>query len=84
MGLTLILRNAKYLLKESQDLLHQKYSFQRSVLTCFSSRLFDESDQNMRRDHFHGALCKPYNPAVNIHSAYVTLDVFFSRMHATL
>ena len=75
---THVLRNAKYLLpKESQDFLHQIFYFQISVITCFSSHLFDKSDQYMRRDRFHGAVWKPYHPAVNIHSAHDNLDAFF-------
>ena len=77
-GQTHVLRNAKYLLlKESQDFSHQIYFFQRPVIICFSSQLFDKSDQTMRRDCFHGALWKSYNSAVNIHSAQDTLDAFF-------
>ena len=77
-GQTHVLRNAKYLtLKESQDFSHQIFFFQRSLITCFSSHLFDKSDQIMRRYRFHGAVWKPYNPVVNIHSAHGTLDTFF-------
>ena len=75
---THVLRNAKYLLlKDSQDFLHQISFFQRSDITCFSPHLFDKSDQNMRRDRFHGTVWKPYDSAVNIHSAHDNLDAFF-------
>ena len=75
---THVLRNAKYLLlKESQDFSHQISFFQRSDITCSPPHLFEKSDQNMRRDRFHGAVWKPYHPAVNIHSAHDTWDAFF-------
>ena len=75
---THVLRNAKFfLLEESQDFSHQIFFFQRSVITCFSPHLFDKSDQNMRRDRFHGAVWKPYHLAVNIHCAHDTLDACF-------